>query len=281
MYDDIISFTVDRPTISKEQKGMDFFSLLLFESGAGKHTINGTAYQILPRQLHILYPQQLHSWDIHGDVKIHVIFVSWKLFSRFDNYFVFPVEFYKTNSVIDLTAAGYQGLLNEFIGIRDEVEQRNSLREIVFSKLRIMALLISREAGTKFTQINKGTQDMLITRFILFVHANFRSQRKVSFYAEQLMITSNYLNTICRKFLGMTATEFISQEIINETKSEMLISNKTIKQIAGEINFTDLSTFSTYFKSSTGMSPSEFLIYNKELGIQARKNRNREEEFTS
>ncbi len=79
----------------------------------------------------------------------------------------------------------------------------------------------------------------------------------------------------------MTATEFISQEIINETKSEMLISNKTIKQIAGEMNFTDLSTFSTYFKSSTGMSPSEFLIYSKELGIQARKNRNRKEEFTS
>ncbi|MDR0264764.1 MAG: helix-turn-helix transcriptional regulator [Sphingobacterium sp.] len=266
LYDDIISFTVSSPLFSQEPKGMDFFSILLFESGSGTHTINSVEYPIQPHQLHMLHPGQVHSWNIHGDVKIHAIFVSGKLVSRFGNYYVYPVEFYKVNPVFNLSEEGYERLYYEFVGVIKEVEKKYSLREIVFSRLRIIAMIVSREAESKFIGDKMSTQDYQISRFILLVHGNFRSQRKVKFYAENLMITANYLNILCRKFLGMTATQFISQQIINEMKSEMLISNKSIKQIASEMNFIDLSTFSTYFKSNTGMSPSEYINFNKEIG---------------
>jgi len=265
LHEDVISFTVNYPLYAQEPKGLDFFSLLLFESGSGTHTIDGIAYKIEPKQLHFLYPGQLHSWNIYGDVKIHVVFVSGKIFSRFGNYFVYPIEYFKNNPIVNLGKECYSNIFREVLGIKNEVRIKEGLREIVFSRLRIIAMLVGREIRKTFEDKKYGKNDATIARFTLLVNSNFRQQRKVQFYASTLMITANYLNILCNKHLGMTAKAFIAQEIINEMKSELLISKKPIKQIASEMNFIDLSTFSTYFKTHTGYSPSDYVMFNKEL----------------
>ncbi|APU97714.1 hypothetical protein BV902_16385 [Sphingobacterium sp. B29] len=54
----------------------------MFERGGGTHTIDGVAYEINGKQLHIVFPGQLHHWDIWAGTKSHTVFVSGRLFKH-------------------------------------------------------------------------------------------------------------------------------------------------------------------------------------------------------
>lgn len=97
-----------------------------------------------------------------------------------------------------------------------------------------------------------------VKEFMNLVHQNFRSQRRVSFYASKLFISPKYLSQIIKENTGRSAAEWIDQYVIIEAKNLLRFSGKNIQQIAYELNFPNQSSFGKYFKSLTGQSPSAF-----------------------
>lgn len=62
----------------------------------------------------------------------------------------------------------------------------------------------------------------------------------------------------------MTANSFIAKEVLNEVKHELIISKKSIKEIALELKFNDIAGFSNYFKRHAGISPRQFALTKKD-----------------
>ena len=54
---------------------------------------------------------------------------------------------------------------------------------------------------------------------------------------------------------GKTASDIIAEFVMNEAKILLESTDKTITQIADELNFGDSYTFSHYFKRNEGRSP--------------------------
>jgi AraC-like DNA-binding protein len=84
-------------------------------------------------------------------------------------------------------------------------------------------------------------------------------------YAALLFVTPNYLNNLCVKALGTPAGEVIRNRLLLEAKRLLVNGGTTISQIAYQLNFTDHSHFSKFFKKSTGQSPEEFRKKHLEL----------------
>jgi AraC-like DNA-binding protein len=99
-----------------------------------------------------------------------------------------------------------------------------------------------------------------VRNFTHLVQKQFKSQRNVTAYAEQLSITSKYLTETVKEITGKTAGEIIDDYVLLEAK--LLLDNPalSIAEIADELHFSDQSFFGKYFKRQTGMSPKEYRL---------------------
>ena len=101
-------------------------------------------------------------------------------------------------------------------------------------------------------------QQDYVRQFMSLLNLHYREQRRVTFYSEQMHITPKYLGSIVTHQTGRTVSDWIDHFVISEAKMLLGYSNLTIQEITYKLNFPNQSFFCKYFKSHTGMTPSEF-----------------------
>lgn len=106
------------------------------------------------------------------------------------------------------------------------------------------------ETGTR------RTHDVF-NEFMMLVEHQYKESRDVNYYADVLHITPKYLNTIVRRVTKNTPKTIIDHYAILQLKLELQTSGKSVKQIAWEYHFSDVSFFCRYFKVHTGVTPQQ------------------------
>lgn len=103
-------------------------------------------------------------------------------------------------------------------------------------------------------------KENLVKNFTQLVQKQFKEQRNVQAYADQLSITAKYLTETVKEITGKTAGEIIDDFVLLEAK--LLLDNpaSSIAEIADELHFSDQSFFGKYFKRHTGLSPKEYRL---------------------
>ena len=88
------------------------------------------------------------------------------------------------------------------------------------------------------------------------------TQRSVKEYADELCVSSKYLTSICRKHEGKTASELITLNTLGHIKQLLLYSTLSVKEIAMQLGFDNLSFFGKYVKKHLGQSPNNYRKHN-------------------
>ncbi len=99
---------------------------------------------------------------------------------------------------------------------------------------------------------------VLFGRFLELVQQNYKSERNVAWYSNQLCVTPKYLSEAIKQVSGRTARQWIKMFVLVEIKTLLRNTNYSIKEITCELNFPNQSFLGKYFKSATGLSPSEY-----------------------
>lgn len=94
--------------------------------------------------------------------------------------------------------------------------------------------------------------------FKQLVHLNFYVQKEVSYYADHLAVSVNYLNRCVSSVFGKTSKEIILEVAIMHSQLLLLETDKTVANIAYELHFEDPSYFSRLFKKVVGITPSAY-----------------------
>lgn len=97
----------------------------------------------------------------------------------------------------------------------------------------------------------------LFNRFMWLLERDFKTSRDVNYYAERMDITPKYLTRIVRQVTGHTPKTIIDQYVILQLKMQLRRGSQSIKEIAWEYHFTDVSFFCRYFKKHTGTTPQQ------------------------
>lgn len=79
--------------------------------------------------------------------------------------------------------------------------------------------------------------------------------RSVAYYAEHLCITPKYLSTVCKEVCGETPSDIIERFVKKDIEYQLTHTSKSIKDIAYELGFPNISFFGKYVKNCLGMSP--------------------------
>lgn len=236
----------------------DFFIFLLFENGTGLHSIDFADYEVGKHQVHLLFPDQVHRWELGENTSAYQLMISRSVFETFANTLRFSFVLYQHHPVINLSPEIFEKLLYEFKAVQNELNIEPVSWEVVNLRSRIIAQLVSREAENKFNELKVYRAKPMLFKYLSLVDVHFKAQKSVAFYADKLSITPNYLNILCKRHFYTSATVLIQGRVILEAKRLLRASEKSVKEIAFELGFYDLAYFSRFFKAQTGTSPRQF-----------------------
>lgn len=98
----------------------------------------------------------------------------------------------------------------------------------------------------------------LFNRFMMLMERDYKISRDVNYYAELMNITPKYLTNIVRQVSGHTPKTIVDQYVILQIRMQLMRTSQSIKEMAWEYHFTDVSFFCRYFKKHTGLTPQHY-----------------------
>lgn len=140
----------------------------------------------------------------------------------------------------------------------DECGRQEDIVRSLFSALVFKCCDQLDRQGFNARAIRTKSKEYYFMRFMELLLSDFRICRKVVYYSDRLGLTPKYLSSLIRSISGFSAAEWIDQYTIAEASVLLRFSNKTIQQIADDLNFPSQSFFSKYYKQHSGKSPSEY-----------------------
>ncbi|WP_127125288.1 helix-turn-helix domain-containing protein [Pseudoflavitalea rhizosphaerae] len=236
----------------------DFFLFLLFEKGSGTHSIDFTDHKITDHQVHILFPHQVHKWNLGARTKAYQLMISKRIFETFSASLDLSFLLYQSHPVVQLTPKAFHLLFYEFQSIRMDLKHRPISWDLIYLRSNIIAQLVNREAEQKFKDLGLYQKTPVLQRYLSLVEQHFREEKSVAFYAGLLHITPNYLNILCKRQFQVSAMFFIQKRVTLEAKRMILSTDMSLKEIAFELGFKDPAYFSNFFRAQTGSSPRGF-----------------------
>ncbi|WP_139903105.1 helix-turn-helix domain-containing protein [Clostridium thermarum] len=93
---------------------------------------------------------------------------------------------------------------------------------------------------------------------ISYVQKHLYENISVSDLAEILDVNPNYLSELFKKEVGITLSEYIQREKIEEAKRLLTSTLDPILYISARLNFHDQSHFTKLFKKFTGLTPKKY-----------------------
>ncbi|MBR5385882.1 MAG: AraC family transcriptional regulator [Bacteroidales bacterium] len=100
--------------------------------------------------------------------------------------------------------------------------------------------------------------DLIFKRFLQMLSESDGRRRSVSDYARELCISPKYLSSATREASGKSALEWIHDYSVNAIAQQLKYSDRSIKEIAGDFQFSSISVFGKFVKTKLGMSPREY-----------------------
>ncbi|MBQ9201315.1 MAG: AraC family transcriptional regulator [Bacteroidales bacterium] len=172
-------------------------------------------------------------------------------------------EFYQYNwqPHFHLEEDQFDNLLHMLQVLRNLTKSSHPPKDLVINGLlHIMAIMLQdyrRENGLSARSLSPRQE--LFTRFYQAITEHYQENREVRYYASLFCLTPKHFSSIIKQQTGINAKDWISRHVI--LKAKMLLHEDlqmNMQQIADSLGFPDQTTFSRYFKTETGITPSEF-----------------------
>lgn len=242
----------------------DFYEILFITEGNGIHTIDFDNHQIKPNSVFFLSPGQIHDLELSQDIKgyIFLFTAEFYLLNKQDQNKLLELPFFYnisgSNPPLYLKKSEAEKLVLIF---QDAMaEKKKSLPdspEMIRSLLDILLIYCKRLYPVPDDE-KQGKGGLMVKRFKQLIEEKYQLNKTVSEYAEWLSVSPNHLSETVKTLTGRTPTDLINDKMILEIKRLLIHTELSVSEIAYQLNFTDQSYFSRYFKKQTGLSPGEF-----------------------
>jgi AraC family transcriptional regulator, transcriptional activator of pobA len=242
----------------------NYYVIIWVKKGTGVHLIDLDKFELNDHTVYCISPGQVHLLKQNGDAEGYVIsftndfmgtdesnleiLYSSGLFNTFSQSPVIKVD----DDVADEMEDAVKRMMKEFANFY-------ILRsEILRGFLKIFLIYLTRQFEKTAQQPAQSKNIDLMRRFLALLEKNYTTKRMVTDYADELVVTPNYLNEVVKKVSGFPASHHIQQRIILEAKRQAAYTSVTMKEVAYHLGFDDMAHFSKFFKNASGVSFTDF-----------------------
>lgn len=155
-------------------------------------------------------------------------------------------------------------------GIVNQIEQEYNTaidrfsQSVIIAQLELLLTYSERFYQRQFITRKKAGHELL-TRLEDYLDGYFNSGAlakrglpSVTHIAETLNISPGYLSSLLKTLTGQSMQQHLHHKLIELAKEKLSTTNLSISEIAYELGFEHLQSFSKLFKTKTNLSPLEF-----------------------
>jgi len=154
----------------------------------------------------------------------------------------------------------YLGLIERKLALCEDPYQKEIL--LYLSSAFFVELVAAISQQTVISNEDMRTlvnrPDFIFKRFMETMAADSGRHRTLEYYADLFCYSPKYLSRIIKRISGKNALTLIHENAIEHIIRELKHSSKSIKEIAADFEFSNVSFFAQYVKKHLGVTPSEF-----------------------
>ena len=176
------------------------------------------------------------------------------------------MNYLRRNTVKHL-AGGERALFNQYLNLietksNDETDANRKEILLYLSSAFFVEFLgktnqeMLESEGNGRRHINQP--DFIFKRFMETLTSDNGKHRTLEYYADLFCYSPKYLSRIIKRISGKNALTLIHENAIEHIIWELKYSSKSIKEIAAEFDFSNVSFFAQYIKKHLGVTPSEY-----------------------
>lgn len=238
----------------------------------GKMTayINDTSYELLPSDILIVNPQDIHYTHARKDchyyllqipsVHLEHISMDWKLL-HFSEYL-------PRHSAPDSLNFRLCGIFRAFIELEQKKEKGWHL--LFLTRLYHFLYLLYTE-GSSFLSVqnkNRTERDFLrIEQSMQYVRRHYREPISLHEIAAQLSVTPEYFCRLFKKYTGQTFFTYVAQVRLLRFYQELIQTDESITFLLEKNGITNYKQFMRMFKETYGTTPHKLRIQKKQRSI--------------
>lgn len=170
----------------------------------------------------------------------------------------FPFFQFDAEHIINLNDKDSLLIQQAFKNIISEYQSTSNEKDSILRNLIHILLLRIREIYRPYVKqimMSSSRATRLANTFKHMLERDFIKNRSVQKYASELNISSKYLYDVVKATFGKTPRDFINDMLLLEAKVQLGSTDKSISEVAFDLQFDDQAHFSHFIKQKTGMSP--------------------------
>ncbi|HPT30394.1 MAG TPA: helix-turn-helix domain-containing protein [Prolixibacteraceae bacterium] len=173
---------------------------------------------------------------------------------------------YAINEALHISEKERKVVFDCFDKISAEIEDRldKHSRKLIVNNIELFldycVRFYDRQFITRDT-INQGVIarfDQMVNEYLLSDQPQESGLPSVSYFADKLNLSANYLGDLVKKESGFSAQDKIQLRMISLAKEMMFDPHKSISEIAYQLGFKYPQHFTRMFKKEVGVSPVEY-----------------------
>lgn len=100
--------------------------------------------------------------------------------------------------------------------------------------------------------------EQLFVDLMKSIALHYADRLSVTDYAAEACLTVRHFSTLIRQYSGQTPKQWIHTFTINQAKHLLMQPGMQVKEVADRLGFPEQFTFRKYFKTHTGLSPTDY-----------------------
>lgn len=249
---------------------MKVFLMIYCVQGEVRLDINNETYSLKPDDLLVSLPNMVVGGIMASpDYQVRIICFSGRFVQRLtqtEKYTWKSFHYLHWHPVKHFNEAE-KTLFNQYLDlITYEISQESTSyqKEILLYLSSAFFTKLLAATNRKLSEYGEGTHrfinqpDFIFKRFMEALAADNGRHRTLEYYASKFCYSPKYLSHIIKRVSGKNALTLIHENAIEHIILALRLSSKSIKEIAADFEFSNVSFFSQYVKKHLGVTPSEY-----------------------
>lgn len=237
---------------------------VVLDHGVG-YFVDGKYYALSEGDIVLVPPRVFHKGVYYQENEVHRLLLSfklpdtdefWKITRQIDKLFDLPCPVIRfprnvTEDLVSILTDCFKEYNNDSFGLFQMYLASQSMRFLCQLKKDL-------KYGSTYKNIEMNEISHKVFAISSYIGSHYSESLSLDMLADKFYVSSCYLSRKFKEITGFSFVQYIQQVRITKAQEKLSSSFDSIQTISESCGFLSLSQFNRVFRSSCGMTPSEY-----------------------